>query len=180
MSDFYEDISSDEEEMHYHETAQPLVTDSSQDLDIISVNSEDLPEINDTFVSEILGDIEEEETCARPTEESLESPDVSEAANSSSEDSDMYDMDDNNNRVSVETSTICLVMKKTIRTNPDGSEEINRESQIIYSENVNPEEVDFRDLAEEILNEVPRHLAPSASSNGRFVLVIHVTNWRPY
>ena len=161
ISDFYEDISSNEEEMHYHETAQPSVTDYYQDLEIISVNSDDLPEVDDAFVSEILGEVEGN-TCSGPTEESVWSPDVSEAANSSSEDNDMHDMDDNNNHISVETSTICLVMKKKIRTNPDGTEEINRESQIIYSENVNPEEVDFRELASEILNEVPRHLAPSA------------------
>ncbi|XP_062570613.1 uncharacterized protein LOC134241369 [Saccostrea cucullata] len=139
-----------------------LRTLNADKIFFMSLNSEDLTEINDAFVGEILGDIEEEETCARPTEEILDSPDVSATANSSSEDSIVYDIDDNNNRVSVETSTNCLVMKKTIRTNPDGSEKINRGYQFIYSENINPEEVDFRDLAEEILDEAPRHLAPSA------------------
>ena len=53
-------------------------------------------------------------------------------------------------------------MRTTTRVNPDESEEVTRDSHISYSENVNPEEVDIQEVADHILEEVPRHLAPGA------------------
>jgi hypothetical protein len=54
-------------------------------------------------------------------------------------------------------------MKKTVRKNPDGFEEVTRDSQIIYSEKVNLEEVNFVEVVNEIMQEVPRHLAWDAT-----------------
>lgn len=65
--------------------------------------------------------------------------------------------DENNNVTVRERSTICLVLNKTVIRRPDGTEEEIRDSQIVYSKDLNPEDINFRDVASEILREVPKH-----------------------
>ena len=65
-------------------------------------------------------------------------------------------MDDNNNR-KVTKTTICLVMNRTVSRAPCGTEEIFRDSQIIYLDDLDPKDVDFASVAIDILNEVPKH-----------------------
>lgn len=60
------------------------------------------------------------------------------------------DFDENNNCTLFKT-TICLIMNRTVRREPSGTEEIIRDSQIIYSEDVDPKDVDYVSLATDIL-----------------------------
>lgn len=62
--------------------------------------------------------------------------------------------DENNNVTIRERSTICLVLNKTMIRKPDGTEKEIRDSHIVYSEDLNPEDINFRDVASEILREV--------------------------
>lgn len=48
-------------------------------------------------------------------------------------------------------------MNRTVRREPSGTEEISRDSQIIYSEDVDLKDVDFVSVATDILTEVPKH-----------------------
>lgn len=79
----------------------------------------------------------------------------------SDDDSDLsgesHETDENNNVAAAERSTICLVLNKTVKRKPDGTEEEIRDSHAVYSEDLNPEDINFRDVACEILTEAPRH-----------------------
>lgn len=66
------------------------------------------------------------------------------------------DFDENNN-CTVFKTTICLIMNRTVRREPSGTEEITRDSQIIYSEDVDPKDVDFVSVATHILTKVRKH-----------------------
>lgn len=50
---------------------------------------------------------------------------------------------ENNNVTVLERSTICLVLNKTVIRKPDGTEEEIRDSQIVYSKDLNPEGINF-------------------------------------
>lgn len=152
----YDDISSEEEEI-----CEPL-TDliNSDDLEDISVHSTDFD-----FVDEILGYRKyacDERTVI--TEEAEEIKDTREVILSFS-DSDKHDecsdkpesYSDENNNCTVSKTTICLTMIRTVRLEPSGTEEITRYSQIIYSEDVHPKDVDVVSVATHILTEVPKH-----------------------
>lgn len=66
------------------------------------------------------------------------------------------DFDENNN-CTVFKTTICLIMNRTVRREPSGTEEITRDSQIICSEDVDPKDVDFVSVATHILTKVRKH-----------------------
>lgn len=66
------------------------------------------------------------------------------------------DFDENNN-CTVFKTTICLIMNRTVRREPSGTEEITRDSQIIYSEDVDPKDVDFVSVATHILTKVRKN-----------------------
>lgn len=70
---------------------------------------------------------------------------------------EIQETDKNKNVAAMERSTICLVLNKTVIRKPDGTEEQIRDSHIVYSEYLNPEYINFRYVACEILTEVPRH-----------------------
>lgn len=55
-------------------------------------------------------------------------------------------------------STVCLVLNKVQRRFPDRMEEVERDTQVIYSEDLNPENINVRDIAKAILDEIPRLL----------------------
>lgn len=50
---------------------------------------------------------------------------------------------ENNNVTVLERSTICLVLNKTVIRKPDGTEKEIRDSQIVYSKDLNPEGINF-------------------------------------
>jgi hypothetical protein len=62
------------------------------------------------------------------------------------------DIDVNNNVVRTK-STVCLILNKVMTTYPDGKIEVSRNSEILYSEDLKPEEVDFQSVASEVLEE---------------------------
>lgn len=64
---------------------------------------------------------------------------------------------DSNCSTNIQKSTLCLVLNKTVKRNPGGTEGESIDSHIVYSEDLNPEDIIFRDVANEILREVPKH-----------------------
>ena len=64
---------------------------------------------------------------------------------------------DENNNHEVKT-TICLVLNRTITQNQCGAIEMTRDSQILYSKDVIPKDIDFVTIATQILQEVPEHI----------------------
>lgn len=58
---------------------------------------------------------------------------------------------DENNNCTVFKAMICLIMNRTVRREQSGTEEITQESQISYSEDVDPKDVDFVAVATDIL-----------------------------
>lgn len=61
---------------------------------------------------------------------------------------------DTDRDVTVTKSSVCFLINKVTTTHPDGRTEVSRTSQIIYSEDVNPEDVDFRSVVGEIAEDV--------------------------
>lgn len=58
---------------------------------------------------------------------------------------------DENNKCTVFRTTICLIIKRAVRREQSGTEEITKESHISYSEDVDPKDVDFVSVATDIL-----------------------------
>jgi hypothetical protein len=156
LSDLYDDISSEEEECR--EPTDHLI--DVDDLVEISVGSVDWNFIDDLLgESDSLGPVVTGNADSRKVivtdhaeredgnEEETGDEDDEKSGKEEVEDTGEEDIDSNNNSV----STICLLMRTTTRTNPDGSEEVTRDSHISYSENVNPE-VDIRGVADHILD----------------------------
>ncbi|XP_062598693.1 uncharacterized protein LOC134260127 [Saccostrea cucullata] len=144
LSHLYEDISSDEEGLS--EPVNQLI--ESDDLEEISVNSMDFD-----FIDELLGEsdsISDERIVI--SEDGNDYMDIRQVivcddTNSDRDnDSIMTETDDNNNRAVTKT-TICLAMNRTVRRDPCRTEEITRDSQIVYSEDVNPKDIDFESVA---------------------------------
>lgn len=127
----------------------------SDDLEEIYVHSADLD-----FVDELFRDSDsvcDEKIVVNETGEIKHTREVIVNSDTDSESDNTSDpMDDNNNR-KVTKTTICLVMNRTVSRAPCGTEEISRDSQIIYSEDLDPKHVDFASVAIDILNEVPKH-----------------------
>ncbi|XP_062569353.1 centrosome-associated zinc finger protein Cp190-like [Saccostrea cucullata] len=160
-SDLYEDISSDENDETYCDAQETDVTYVNY-LDDISFASE-LPEIDESLVEDILHNcadftsdrivemLEDESTDTREVIFIDEDSQPETSACDSDRDSEHQDTD------LTQRSTICLVLYKTVKRNLDGTEEISRDSHIVYSEDLNPDDVDFPNVANEILKEVPKH-----------------------
>lgn len=55
-------------------------------------------------------------------------------------------------------STVFLVLNKVQRRFPDRMKEVERDTQVIYSEDLNPENINVREIAKAILDEIPRLL----------------------
>lgn len=182
LSDFYENISSDEEETW---TRTHTAEDGLDHLSISSCDFAELGSVDEAFVEEILceGEIDEQQVYGEEDGERREyeedgeqrvygEPDVIRDSpndddcgvisdSPSDDDSDLSGeskkTDENNNVTVRERSTICLVLNKTVIRRPDGTEEEIRDSQIVYSKDLNPEDINFRDVASEILREVSKH-----------------------
>lgn len=67
---------------------------------------------------------------------------------------------DENNNCTVFKATICLIMNRTVRREQSGTEEITQESQISYSEDVDPKDVDFVGVATDILAKMFQNILP--------------------
>ena len=150
LSHLYDDISSDEE---FGGSMNNLI--DSDDLEEISVHSADLD-----FVDELFRDSDsvcDERNVVNETDEIKDTREVIVNSDTDSESDSTSDPTDENNNRKVTKTTICLVMNRTVRRAPCGTEEISRDSQIIYSEDLDPKDIDFASVAIDILNEVPRH-----------------------
>jgi hypothetical protein len=181
LSDLYDDISSEEEE--YREPTEHLLDDD--DLEEISVGSVDWNFI-DNILGESdspppvmaenadsrgvivagraeredggggeVGDEDDDDVSGREKvgdtdEEDTRSVIICDTDSSS---------DESDNITRINKSTICLILNKSQRFYPNGMEEVERETQVIYSEDIDPDQINARDIADEILEEVPRHFA---------------------
>lgn len=161
LSDFYENISSDEEEtLDKTNTAE----DDLEHLSISSCEFAELSSVDEAFVEEILGEgnIDEQQVHNEEDGDKRVRNETDVISDSPSDDySDVSDeskkTDENNNVTIRERSTICLTLNKTVIRKPDGTEEEIRDSKIVYSKDLNPEDIDFRDVVSEILREIPKH-----------------------
>ncbi|XP_062586691.1 centrosome-associated zinc finger protein Cp190-like [Saccostrea cucullata] len=127
------------------------------------VAEDKLPEIDESLVEDILHNcadftsdrivemLEDESTDTREVIFIDEDSQPETSACDSDRDSEHRDTD------LTQRSTICLVLHKTVKRNLDGTEEISRDSHIVYSEDLNPDDIDFPNVANEILKEVPKH-----------------------
>ncbi|XP_062599363.1 uncharacterized protein LOC134260847 [Saccostrea cucullata] len=159
----YENVSSDEEEL------EKMVTDPNpEDRDILSVSSsilEDImredPAVNiDDF---LCGDQNDFEFRGEDFEEFMEDDETSVPTEDS-------DMDTTNETGSTsETTVISLTLIKTETVYPDGTSEVVRNTTIAHSRNMDPTNVNFADIAMEIITEVPNHF------NHRDVRVVNST-----
>ena len=116
---------------------------------------------SDAFVNDLLEEnptLDEEENT---TESQLGAEDKTTESNTDydtvSESESESDIDMNHNVIRTK-STVCLILNKVTTTYPDGKIEVSRNSQILYSEDLKPEEVDFQSVACEVLAEVNEHL----------------------
>ncbi|XP_052691973.1 uncharacterized protein LOC128170021 [Crassostrea angulata] len=161
LSDFYENISSDEEETwDKTNTAE----DDLEHLSISSCEFAELSSVDEAFVEEILGEsnIDEQQVHNEEDGDKRVRNETDVISDSPSDDySDVSDeskrTDENNNVTIRERSTICVTLNKTVIRKPDGTEEEIRDSKIVYSKDLNPEDIDFRDVVSEILREIPKH-----------------------
>lgn len=149
LSEQYENISSDEDETTFamKTDESPRASDHAHSndwnfLDDVSVSSLEIP--SDSFVNELLENTEEDAVDEQTpeTEDRL--------LDSSASDSEM----DTDRDVTITKSSVCFVINKVTTTYPDGRTEVSRTSQIIYSEDVDPEDVDFRSVVSEIAEDV--------------------------
>ena len=129
-----------------------------------SMSSCELPEeISDTELSELdktLGTISSEfnpckAVAVMPTVRQQD-PEIIVISDDEEENSST---DHENTRTVKETNTMSVTLtliRKDIKYS-DGTSETNRDSVISYSEGINPEEIDFKQLAVNIISEIPRH-----------------------
>lgn len=112
-------------------------------LDEVSLGSFEI--LSDSFVNELLEDTEEDTVDDQPlkVKDHLSS-------DSSAQDGEM----DTSSDVIVTKSSICFVINKVTTTYPDGRTEISRNSQIVCSEDVDPEDVVFQSVVSEIAEDV--------------------------
>nr|XP_022300700.1 uncharacterized protein LOC111108908 [Crassostrea virginica] len=146
LSHLYDDISSDDE---FGGSMNNLI--DSDYLEKISVHSADLD-----FVDELFRDSDsvcDERNVVNETDEIKDTREVIVNSDTDSESDSTSDPTDENNNRKVTKTTICLVMNRTVRRAPCGTEEIS----IIYSEDLDPKDIDFASVAIDILNEVPKH-----------------------
>ena len=148
LSHLYDDISSDEE---FGGSMNDLI--DSDDLEEISVHSADLDVVDELFRDS--DSVCDEKIVVNETGDIKDTRDV--IVNSDSESDSTSDPTDENNNRKVTKTTICLVINRTVSRAPCRTEEISRDSQIIYSEDLDPKDIDFASVAIDILNEVPRH-----------------------
>ncbi|XP_061169525.1 uncharacterized protein LOC133178874 [Saccostrea echinata] len=135
LGHLYEDISSDEEDRSEPVNQLRLHRQLDSVCDIRTVISENTEEAEDTRHVIISENAESDDDSAEETG---------------------YQTDVNNN-CTVTKTTICLVMNRSVRRDPCGTEEISRDSQIVYSEDIDPKDIDFAAVATDILDEVPKH-----------------------
>uniref|UniRef100_K1PJC9 Protein tramtrack, beta isoform n=1 Tax=Magallana gigas TaxID=29159 RepID=K1PJC9_MAGGI len=149
LSEQYENISSDEDETIFAMKTEESLNASDHVhsnecnfLDDMSVSSLEIP--SDSFVNELLENTEEDagDEHTPETENCL--------LDSSASDSEM----DTDRDVTVTKSSVCFLINKVTTTHPDGRTEVSRTTQIIYSEDINPEDVDFRSVVSEIAEDV--------------------------
>ncbi|XP_062585777.1 uncharacterized protein LOC134247419 [Saccostrea cucullata] len=177
LSDQYSDISSDETcELEYEnvssdeEELEKMVIDPNPDnRDILSVSSsllEDImreePAVN---VDDFLCGDSDFDFRGEDHEQYMEDEEYESAV--PTEDSDM---DTTNETGSTsETTVISLTLIKTETVYPDGTSEVVRNTFIAHSRNMDPMNVNFADIAMEIITEVPYHF------NNRNVRVVNST-----
>ncbi|XP_062592270.1 uncharacterized protein LOC134253704 [Saccostrea cucullata] len=155
LSEQYENISSDEEFTTENDRDEQPKQQSELDfLEDISLDSGDIP--SDDFVRDLL----DAENLTRPEEEDIDDEGRSETPESRVEYetlSEREESDNEHNNVTQVKSTICLILNKVTTTFPDGKIEVSRDSQILYSEDIDPENVDFNSVASEVFEEVKEH-----------------------
>ncbi|XP_062613348.1 uncharacterized protein LOC134275122 [Saccostrea cucullata] len=177
LSDQYSDIFPEEAcELEYEnvsdeEELEKMVTDPNpEDRDILSVSSsllEDImredPAVN---VDDFLCGDSDFEFRGEDREQYMEDEEYETPV--PTEDSDM---DTTNETGSAsETTVISLTLIKIETVYPDGTSEVVRNTSIAHSRNVDPVNVDFANIAMEIITEVPHHF------NNRHVRVVNSVN----
>ncbi|XP_061196429.1 uncharacterized protein LOC133204703 [Saccostrea echinata] len=163
LSDLYEDISSDEDEViRMDQTPQNCdigQSDFMQDLEIISVNTNDFEDRADELLDYCDIDDERMVVADSDKEEEIEEDQNSDGGRKvefRDTDSDIASEDciDNNN---ITKSTVCLLLNKTTRNYPDGTIEVSRDTHVVYFEDLTPSEIDYESVASEVLSEIPKH-----------------------
>lgn len=127
-----------------HTEESPRTTHHAQSnewnfLDEVSFDSLEIP--SDSIVNEQLEGREQDVVDDQP-------PEVEDhlSSDSSAQGSEMY----TSRNVLVTKSSVCFVINKVTTTYPDGRTEKSGNSQIVYSEDVDPEDVDFQSVVSEI------------------------------
>ena len=151
-NDMYSDISDEEEENfgefftnYYSPVSNLSLTSLEETMETLINPEEDEPqnhEVNPNYEEEDVSDLEDPESSDDlEREEEAEGPD-----------------DDFNRTETVELMCINLSLKRFQHTYADGHQSIERETGISYSKGLIPEEIDFSEIATNIINEVPEHL----------------------
>lgn len=166
LSNLYEDISSDEEEFEN----QDLINEMDFREDISLESGE---QIDENFVDNIISEMREDDVRLVEVADEDEG-DLTDSSNYSpnndyndekmggneSNTSSSSDSDDNvDYPVGRAIHSIGLNLKTTLTRFSSGNEEITRETDIIYSEDIDPQNIDLERLVSEIFHEVPRHFA---------------------
>ncbi|XP_062601694.1 MDS1 and EVI1 complex locus protein EVI1-B-like [Saccostrea cucullata] len=159
LSDLYEDISSDEDEVIRMEET-PQNCDLMEDLEIISVNTSDFGDQADDLLD--FCELEDERTVvAASDEEDQIEEDLTDERNVEFRDTSSEQSSDHSDTVrensTVTKSTVCLLLNKTTRNYPDGTMEVSRDTHVVYSEDLTPSDIDYEGVASEVLSEIPRH-----------------------
>lgn len=82
---------------------------------------------------------------------------ISDSRSDEDSDDECPNKPESDSNCTVFNTKICLSMNRTVRREPSGTEEITRDCQIIYLEDVDPKDVDFVSVATDILSQVPKH-----------------------
>ena len=153
MDDQYSDISSDEEEFENMIVDDPRPEESDEipsvDSSVLEDMMRDEPVVT-TFLDDILSDVDFEEDGSRGVNIEDDSTPIE------SEDT-LSDMDSSTSVEYSSTTVITLTMIKTETVHCDGTRDVVRNTAISHSTNVDPNNLNFADIAMEVINEVPHH-----------------------
>lgn len=153
MDDQYSDISSDEEEFENMIVDDPRPEESDGIPSVDSFVLENMMRgepVVTTFLDDILSDVDFEEDGSRGVNIEDDSTPIE------SEDT-LSDMDSSTSVEYSSTTVITLTMIKTETVHCDGTRDVVRNTAISHSINVDPNNLNFADIAMEVISEVPHH-----------------------
>lgn len=177
-SSWYEDVSSDEEDFQQMIREEQPVVDAhdddnfSVDTDVLDAAMKESGEFVENIVNEFLGDFESPDvevensvapyrplTCYYSDVSDDEKEEDFECAPEGNFEEPRWE-------IGSVTTTVALTLKRKETFYSDQTVEVERDTIVGHSENIRSEDIDWPSVAQDILNEIPVHIA---NNDARFV-----------